>query len=62
MLNEPIEGAFYHQEFRKAQLKEKCIIEKILNKWTSKRHVEHKVKFKSYPSEFDQRILSSDYL
>ena len=60
LLDEPIQGTFYPQELQKVQLKEKYTIEKILAKRTRKRRVEYKVKFKGYPSKFDQWIPASD--
>ena len=60
LLDEPIQGTFYPQELQKVQLKEKYAIEKILSKRTRKRRVEYKVKFKGYPSKFDQWIPASD--
>lgn len=60
LLEEPIKGTFYPQELQKVKPKENYTIEKILDKRIRKKRVEYKVKFKGYPSKFDQWIPSSD--
>lgn len=60
LLDEPIKGTFYPQELQKVQPKKDFAVEKVLQKRTRKGHVEYKVKFKGYPSKFDQWISSSN--
>ncbi|GFY07342.1 uncharacterized protein TNCV_5085271 [Trichonephila clavipes] len=60
LLEEPIQGTFYAQELQKVRQKETFPIEKVLQKRVKKGRVEYKVKYKGYPSKFDQWIQSSD--
>lgn len=62
LLDEPIKGTFYPQELQKVQPKDSYTIEKVLNKRQRKGRVEYKVKYKGYPSKFDQWIPASDLL
>ncbi|GFX55678.1 putative uncharacterized transposon-derived protein F54H12.3 [Trichonephila clavipes] len=54
LLEEPIQGTFYAQELQKVRQKETFPIEKVLQKRVKKGRVEYKVKYKGYPSKFDQ--------
>ncbi|GFS29135.1 uncharacterized protein TNIN_195621 [Trichonephila inaurata madagascariensis] len=60
LLEEPIQSTFYAQELQKVRQKETFPIEKVLQKRVKKGRVEYKVKYKGYPSKFDQWIPSSD--
>lgn len=60
LLDESIEGTFYEQELQKVKSKDNYTIEKILDKRMRKGHIEYKVKFKGYPSKFDQWISSTN--
>lgn len=59
LMDEPIQGTFYPQELQKVQLKENFPVEKILKKRMRKGHVEYWVKYKGYPSKFNQWIPST---
>lgn len=58
LMDKPIKGTFYPQEPQRVQLKE---IEEILGKGLRNGRVEYHVKFKRYPTEFNQWIASSDF-
>ena len=60
LLDEPIQGTFYSQELQKVQPKNEYTIEKILKKRWRKGRLEYEVKFKGYPSKFNQWIPSSN--
>lgn len=60
LLDEPIQGTFYPQELQKVQPKEKFNVERVLKKRTRKGRVEYQVKFKGYPSKFNQWIPASN--
>ena len=56
LLNEPIQGTFYAQELQRVQPKNEYAIEKILRKRKRKGKLEYEVKYKGYPSKFNQWI------
>ena len=60
LLDEPIQGTFYAQELQKVEPKKDYAIEKILKKRMRKGRLEYEVKFKGYPSKFNQWIPSSN--
>ena len=60
LLDEPIQGIFYAKELQKVRPKKDFAIEKILKKRTRKGRLEYEVKFKGYPSKFNQWIPSSN--
>lgn len=60
LLGETIEGTFYPQELQKVHPKADFPVEQMLKKRTRKGRLEYLVKFRGYPSKFNQWIPSSD--
>ncbi|KMQ82331.1 hypothetical protein RF55_23325 [Lasius niger] len=60
LMNEPIEGTFYAQELQRVAPKDNYTVEKILKKRSRNGRVEYWVKFRGYPSKFNQWIPSTD--
>ena len=60
LLDEPIQGTFYAEELQRVQPKEDFSLEKIFKKRVRKGQLEYFVKFKGYPTKFNQWIPSSD--
>lgn len=58
LMDEAIQGTFYAQELQKVDPKDQFTIEKILKKRNRNGQVEYLVKYKGYPTKFNQWIPS----
>lgn len=56
LLDEPIQGTFYVQELQKVSLKSHYTVEKILKKRMRNKRLEYLVKYRGYPTKFNQWI------